>query len=135
MSWCMKNRKRMIAERNGFVFRKIGSHRGFWLIELESEELTGLFSSKRATRSSKNQLFHSISVLTLQALEQSAVLAVYRQDGRARFPGPPHHQLARHHQCLLVRQGDVLPRRQRRQRRCQTGEPRQRSHDDVHRVG
>jgi hypothetical protein len=55
----------------------------------------------------QDQPLHVLGPLTLQGLEDRAVLAVDREQAHAPAPDLAQHQRARHHHHLLVGEGDV----------------------------
>jgi len=69
--------------------------------------------------------------LAMQALPERAVLAVYRANLDPAAPRRGHHQMPRHHQRLLVGEGDGLAGADRRQHRLDPYQPRGRRDDDL----
>ena len=64
--------------------------------------------AERTSRGGQENLLHGVVILAHQALEDSRVLAIDRQDRRVELVCQLTYQLASHHQRLLVGQGNRL---------------------------
>ena len=87
--------------------------------------------AERAARGGEHEPPHLLRPAAVEALVERAVLAVDGQQARAGFARPRDHQLARHHQCFLVREGHVLARLERAVGRYEAHRADRRRHDDA----
>src|SRR5665648_970173 len=69
-------------------------------------QLIAATAEKRPSGCGEEDVFESL-LLPLQALEDSAVLAIDRQDADAIAASGIHNEAARYHKAFLVRQGQV----------------------------
>ena len=122
------NLQPLIYQGSG-IYRNLLSHIPGWMSQYILLRYIGqllcLTAPERPTRSSKNQLFDSLSILSLQALEQSTMFTVHWQNSPAQLLGLSHNQLTSHHQGFLISQSNILANLQSCQGRLQTSKSHQ----------
>ena len=101
------------------------------ILHLNVCQIFRLFPAERSAGRREKNLRNAVPVFSLQRLENSAVLAVDRQNRHAAFFCQRHNNMACRHKRLLVRKCNLFPRFNGCNRRSYAEHPDNRRHKDL----
>ena len=80
------------------------------ILHLDIQQFLFRLSSERPSGSCQKNLVYGLVLISLQGLEDRAVLAVHRKDGYVLFGGQRHDNMSCRNQRFLVGKRNVFPR-------------------------